>query len=114
MKNLFRILFIDIDISDEYLGYTLPPLSLQPLIDNAVKHNAITSRRPLHVSIRTEGDVLVVSNPKSPLVEPAQGTGIGLKNLASRWELITCKSIEIIDTEESFTVKLPLQRVQTR
>ncbi len=107
-------LFIDIDISDEYLGYTLPPLSLQPLIDNAVKHNAITSRRPLHVSIRTEGDVLVVSNPKSPLVEPAQGTGIGLKNLASRWELITGKSIEIIDTEESFTVKLPLQRVQTR
>ena len=107
-------LFFDIKIDEQYLGYTLPSLSLQPLIDNAVKHNAITSRRPLHVEIRTEEDKLVVSNPKSPLVEPAQGTGIGLKNLNSRYELITGESIEIVDTEELFTVKLPLQKPQTR
>ncbi len=103
-------LFFDINIEEQYLEYTLPSLSLQPLIDNAVKHNAITSRRPLHVSIRTEGDILVISNPKAALLEPAQGTGIGLKNLNSRWELIAGKSIEIIDTEDSFTVKLPLQK----
>ncbi|MBO5875556.1 MAG: histidine kinase [Alistipes sp.] len=103
-------LFFDIEIKDEYLEHTLPSLSLQPLIDNAVKHNSITSKRPLHVVIRTEGEELVVSNLKSPLVEPAQGTGIGLKNLNSRWELITGKSIEIIDTEESFMVRLPLQK----
>lgn len=103
-------LFFDIDIDEQYLDYTLPSLSLQPLIDNAVKHNSITSRRPMHVSIRTEDGYLVVSNPKSPLVEPAQGTGIGLKNLDSRWELITGKNIEIIDTEETFSVKLPLQK----
>jgi LytS/YehU family sensor histidine kinase len=117
--ELFKVryadkLFFDIDISEEYSDYTLPSLSLQPLIDNAVKHNVITSRRPLHVSIRTEGDVLVVSNPKFPLVEAAQGTGIGLKNLGSRWELITGKNIEIIDTESTFTVKLPLQKPQNR
>ena len=107
-------LFFDIDIDEQYMDYTLPSLSLQPLIDNAVKHNSITSRRPLHVSIRTQDGELVVSNPKSPLVEPAQGTGIGLSNLNSRYELITGESIEIIDTEETFTVKLPLGKPQTR
>ena len=107
-------LFFDIDIDEQYMDYTLPSLSLQPLIDNAVKHNSITSRRPLHVSIHTQDGELVVSNPKSPLVEPAQGTGIGLSNLNSRYELITGESIEIIDTEETFTVKLPLGKPQTR
>ena len=105
-------LFFDIDIDEEYLDYTMPPLALQPLIDNAVKHNSITSRHPMHISIRTEDGHLVVSNPKSPLVEPAPGTGIGLKNLDSRWELVTGENIAIIDTNESFTVKLPLQKPQ--
>lgn len=103
-------IFFDIDIEKHYLEYTLPSLSLQPLIDNAVKHNAITSRRPMRISISVEDGVLVVSNPKSPLVEPVQGTGIGLKNLNSRWELITGRSIEIVDTDESFVVRLPLQK----
>lgn len=105
-------LFFDINIEDEYLDYTLPSLALQPLIDNAVKHNTITSRHPMHISIRTEEGFLVVSNPKKPLVEPAPGTGIGLKNLNSRWELITGENIVIIETDESFTVKLPLQKPQ--
>lgn len=105
-------LFFDIDIDEEYLDYTMPPLALQPLIDNAVKHNSITSRHPMHISIRTEDGHLVLSNPKSPLVEPAPGTGIGLKNLDSRWELVTGENIAIIDTNESFTVKLPLQKPQ--
>ncbi|MBQ3247733.1 MAG: histidine kinase [Alistipes sp.] len=101
-------IFFDINISDDYLDYMLPSLSLQPLIDNAVKHNAITSRHPMHISIYVEDGMLIVSNPKSPLVEPAQGTGIGLSNLNSRWELIAGKSIEIVDTKDSFMVKLPL------
>ena len=101
-------IFFDINISDDYLDHMLPSLSLQPLIDNAVKHNAITSRHPMHISIYVEDGMLIVSNPKSPLVEPAQGTGIGLSNLNSRWELIAGKSIEIVDTKESFMVKLPL------
>ena len=103
-------LFFDVEIDEHYLDYTLPSLSLQPLIDNAVKHNSITSRYPMRVSIRTEEGVLVVSNAKRPLIEPAQGTGIGLKNLNSRYELITGNSIEIIDGEESFAVRLPLQK----
>ena len=112
---MFRIryadkIFFDFDIEEQYKGYLLPALSLQPLIGNAVKHNAITSKNPLHVSIRTEGDCLVVSNPVRPLLEPQVGTGTGLENLASRYELMLGKSIVVESNEEQFTVRLPLKK----
>ena len=112
---MFRIryadkIFFDFDIEEQYKGYLLPALSLQPLIGNAVKHNAITSKNPLRVSIRTEGDCLVVSNPVRPLLEPQVGTGTGLENLASRYELMLGKSIVVESNEEQFTVRLPLKK----
>ena len=103
-------LFFDVDVDEKYYDYTLPSLSLQPLIDNAVKHNAITQKRPMHVTIRIEDEQLVVSNPKYPLLNETSSTGIGLKNLSSRWLLITGSDIEIIDGKERFTVKLPLRK----
>ena len=113
--ELFKVryadkLFFDIDIDPTYNGWTLPALSLQPLIGNAVKHNTITRKQPLHVIIRTEGSTLVVTNRKAPKLEPEPSTGIGLKNLRSRWQLITGHDIEIIDNESEFIVRLPLQR----
>ena len=89
---------------------TLPSLTLQPLIDNAVKHNMITRSHPFRISIRTEGEQLVVSNPKIPRPERAPSTGIGLENLRSRWLLITGQPIEVVETDERFTVRLPLQK----
>ena len=103
-------LFFDIDIDPEYNNWTLPSLTLQPLIGNAVKHNTITRKQPFHVSIRTEGSTLVVYNLKAPKIESEPSTGIGLKNLSSRWLLTTGQDIEIIDTEKDFTVRLPLQK----
>lgn len=110
---LFKIryedkIFFDIDVDEVYKNRILPSLSLQPLIDNAVKHNAVTSRKPMHISIRIENERLCVSNPKYPLLKPATGTGTGLKNLSSRYMLITGKDIEVLDTPETFTVELPL------
>lgn len=103
-------LFFDVDVDERYYDYTLPSLSLQPLIDNAVKHNAITQKRPMRVSICVEDGRLVVSNPKYPLLNDTSSTGIGLKNLSSRWLLITGRDIEIIDGKDRFTVRLPLQK----
>lgn len=110
---LFKIryadkLFFDIDIEEKYRTWTLPALSLQPLIGNAVKHNTITRSKPFHISIRTENGWLVVSNPKVPKLEPEPSTGIGLENLRNRWQLITGRDIAILSTEERFTVRLPL------
>lgn len=111
---LFKIryadkLFFDIDVDDRFLTWKLPAFSLQPLIDNAVKHNSITRNKPFHISVRTEGDLLVVSNPKVPKLEPEPSTGIGLENLRNRWHLITGSDIEIVDDGETFSVRMPLQ-----
>lgn len=111
---LFKIryadkLFFDIEVDKQYLGWKLPSLSLQPLIGNAVKHNTITRSNPFHVSIRTEGSWLVVSNPKVPKLTPEPSTGIGLENLSNRWLLITGCAIEIADTGSEFIVRMPLQ-----
>ena len=103
-------LFFDIDIKENKLGMCLPALSVQPLIENAVKHNSITRGNPFRISIATEGDYLVISNPIRPKMEPENSTGIGLKNLSSRYKLLTDKNIEIIDDGQRYTVRLPLSQ----
>lgn len=110
---LFKIryadkLYFDLDVAPSSLDLLLPALSLQPLIDNAVKHNTITRSNPLRISIRTAGSHLVVSNPLRPKLAPEPSTGIGLENLRNRWQLITGRSIEIDDSGGRFTVRLPL------
>ena len=87
---LFKIryedkLFFDIDIDEKYMGWTLPALSLQPLIGNAVKHNTITSKNPLHVALRVVDGVLEIENKKSQKLDVEPSTGIGIQNLRSRW-----------------------------
>ncbi|MBP3356778.1 MAG: histidine kinase [Rikenellaceae bacterium] len=102
-------LFFDIEVDESRYGsWLLPSLSLQPLIENAVKHNSITRAKPLRISIRTEGATLVVSNPLRPKMEAEHGTGIGLRNLNSRWSLLTGQEMEVRQSAESFSVALPL------
>lgn len=103
-------IFFDIDVDEQYKGYLLPALSLQPLIGNAVKHNTITSKKPLRVSITAEDGYLVVSNPIRPLLEPEVGTGTGLQNLNSRYMLMLGSEIIVENNGEQFVVKLPLKR----
>ena len=110
---LFKIryadkLFFDVEIDPKYESWQLPALSLQPLIGNAVKHNSITTKKPLRVSIRTVDGVLEIENPKQPKLDVEPSTGIGLNNLRSRWEIVTHQHIEIIDDESRFLVRLPL------
>lgn len=116
---LFKIryadkLFFDTEVDAARAQWLLPALSLQPLIGNAVKHNTITRSNPFHVSIRTEGDWLVISNPRIPKLEPEPSTGIGLENLRNRWLLVTGRRIEVIRTDSTFTVRLPLQKPDER
>ena len=86
----------------------LPVLSLQPLIENAVKHNSISRTKPLRIAIRTDDGTLVVSNPLIPKIDETTGTGIGLKNLSSRYLLLTSQQVRIIRTDDAFEVILPL------
>lgn len=101
-------LFFEIDIDPAYMERQMPSLALQPLIENAVKHNAITRSKPLTISIFTKDGKIVVSNPIIPKIEAELSTGIGLKNLSTRWQMITRHDIEVIRTDDSFEVHLPL------
>lgn len=106
-------LFIDIDVDEEKLEWMLPTFSIQPLIENVVKHNTISRARPMRISIRTEGDRLVVSNPVIPKLESEKGTGIGLANLSHRWRLLTGRDIEVTEDGAVFSVYLPFIRSAT-
>ena len=112
---LFKIryedkLFFEFDIEEGYMDWTLPALSLQPLIGNAVKHNTITSKNPLRVVIRVVDGVLEVENAKHTKLDVEPSTGIGLQNLRSRWQIVANRDIEIIETQERFMVRLPLEK----
>ena len=99
---------IDIDASMSKL--LLPSMSVQLLIENAIKHNEISNRNPLTISIRTEGETLVVCNPIQAKRTPAAGPGIGLDNLAKRYRLLWQREIHISNEDGRFCVRLPLYR----
>lgn len=102
-------LHINVDIPPSLNGYKLPPLSLQPLIENAVKHNTITTAHPLNIDIKAQDDEwIVVSNTINPKMEPEKSTGIGLKNLSHRYLLLTNREIAVEEQNGRFVVKLPI------
>ena len=116
---LFKIryadkLFFDFEVDDQYKSWMLPVLSLQPLIGNAVKHNTITTKNPLHVVVRVVNGVLEIENRKNPKLDTEPSTGIGLENLRNRWQIIAGKDIEIIDEAQRFMVRLPLENPNKR
>lgn len=111
--ELFKLRFADaihltVDIpKHEMRKFLSPPISLQILLENCIKHNRFTKREPLKIEVWREGNFLLVSNNMSPK-EALNKNGIGLKNLSERYELLTESSPEILEENNRFTVKLPL------
>ena len=84
------------------------PLSLQLLLENAVKHNVITADNPLVIKIYEDNGYLVVENNTNPKASLEKSTKVGLKNIKQRYGLITRQPVEIINNHQSFKVRLPL------
>ncbi|WP_255486664.1 sensor histidine kinase [Mucilaginibacter sp. SP1R1] len=98
-----------IDVPDEPLNkYYLPSFSLQPLLENAIKHNDLTTQAPLIVQIFCQGDRIVVhNNLKKKIIKP-QSTRHGLANLAERYRLWSGDEVIIKEDKETFTVSIKL------
>ena len=84
------------------------PLSLQLLLENAVKHNIISEQKPLHIKIYIENDALVIQNNFQKKAVLQDGQGVGIQNIISRYEIITERKVSIEQNENTFTVKLPI------
>lgn len=96
-------------LSSTAMARYITPLSLQMLIENAIKHNAASREHPLRIEIREEpGEYLVVENNISAKTILEKSTRVGLQNIINRYSLLTERQVEISRSEEKFIVKIPL------
>ena len=101
-------LIINIDVSDEKLKRKIVPLSLQILMENAIKHNIVSCERPLMIDVFAENGTLVVSNNLQRKNQLIESTGIGLDNIRNRYKLLSDRKVEVQESETCFTVSIPL------
>lgn len=99
---------ITIDIPQEKYGYHIVPLSLQLLMENAIKHNIVSMDKPLRIKVFSENGNLVVSNNLQVKNQVSESTGFGLENIRNRYRLITDKNVKVTADENRFIVSIPL------
>ncbi|GAB3642231.1 sensor histidine kinase [Spirosoma arcticum] len=88
--------------------YSIAPLTLQLLVENAVKHNRMSAKEPLRVQIGLEGDCLLVCNNRQLRPQSEASTGVGLQNIINRYALLTDRPVFISENDGDFVVKIPL------
>ena len=101
-------LLLDWQVPEAAKSQLIIPMSLQLLLENAVKHNVVSKTKPLLITVEAENGQLIVSNKIRPKSTQLPTTKLGLKNIESRYRLIANKQVEINSENGSFTVKLPL------
>jgi len=84
------------------------PLSLQLLLENAVKHNVVTSSKPLHLKVYEENGALVVKNNIQEKAVVKKSSGVGLQNIRQRYSILTDREMQISDSAGEFSVRLPM------
>ena len=83
------------------------PLTLQMLFENAIKHNVISTQKPLKIEVFTENGRLIVRNNLQKKNQVMDSTGVGLQNIRDRYRMLTEHEIEVIASQQYFTVLLP-------
>jgi len=100
---------VEIDISDSFQDKQIAPMTLQLLVENAVKHNIVSVKKPLEISVTAnESGYLTVRNNLQKKPTEMVSSEIGLKNITSRYAYLTDKPVEVLETESEFIVRVPL------
>ena len=101
-------LIFTVNLPSELLNLYMPPLSLQVVLENAMKHNIVNDSHPLHINIFHDDQWLIVSNSIQPRISMGKSTGLGQKNMVKRYALISDKKPTFQVVNDQYVVKLPL------
>lgn len=102
-------LLVSFKIDPSYYHYVIPPLTLQMLIENAIKHNVVSKENPLWINVSiTENQFITVENNIQPKLESEPSTGVGLENIRNRYLFVAGKEVIINNQGNTFKVLLPL------
>jgi len=109
LKTRFdKNLNVKINIPVEKLQKRVVPLSLQILMENAIKHNIVSADKPLHIDVFTENGSLVISNNLQIKNQVNESTGIGLENIRNRYKMLSDAPVKVTENGTNFTVSIPL------
>lgn len=99
---------VEVDITKEAGQRLVVPCSVQLLIENATKHNAVNADNPLRISIRAASLQVTVTNNRIPRLSRVASTGLGLQYIRQQYQDISGRSITVREDEHTYTVILPL------
>lgn len=101
---------LNIAVADSHLDLELPPLTLQLLVENAIKHNIVQKSKPLLIEITSSGesDLVISNNLQLKSKQLVLSHGVGLKNIAERYSIANAGTPVIREENGFFTVRLPL------
>lgn len=104
-KHLQLNIKIEKDLKDKCF---IPPLTLQLLAENAIKHNSISHESPLLIELFKKGNYLIMTNNINPKYSQEASTGIGLQNIKNRYKILSEKEVIIVNDNKHFTVSVPI------
>lgn len=84
------------------------PLSLQLMLENCIKHNVVSEKKPLHIKIYIENNQLVVDNNLQKKENLSDRKGVGLQNIVNRYAILTQRKVLVEETEKSFKIRIPI------
>jgi ligand-binding sensor domain-containing protein/uncharacterized membrane-anchored protein YhcB (DUF1043 family) len=97
-------------IPEELLESLIPPMTIQLLVENAIKHNIISRLKPLTIELNVSDNYLIVSNTLQEKTQKEPSTGVGLNNIVHRYLILFKKEVQVVKNENRFEVLLPLNQ----
>ncbi|MEO1254323.1 MAG: histidine kinase, partial [Bacteroidota bacterium] len=102
---------LQIAVKGENVNRFVPPLAIQLLVENAIKHNVVSELHPLNVNLNIEDNYCTITNSIKEKLDK-DSTGIGLNNLQARYLYLSNEPVEVKNSNGIFSVRLPLLKLE--
>jgi sensor histidine kinase YesM len=113
LQNRFgKHLIVQKDVYCDTCKFMIPPLAVQIVVENVIKHNKLDAENPLSIELSVENDKLVVKNNLQPKKVDVVSSKTGLSNIKKRFEFLSDREVDVLNIESHFIVKLPLLEIE--